>query len=125
MRAFYKLPVAAWDVPPSTPDKPGPQRPGDGVEVSRSGATVYVFSSCDPNPALEAAGGKRLGARLSEFKAADQDRFTVTPVRVAGAEGEEDTVQSVPTWTVKDETAVVGEATLAMLFSGDDPADLL
>jgi hypothetical protein len=146
MRAFYSLPLAAWpDLAvladglvhgePATPEvaalaaRTMPQRPGDCVECGRATKTVYLLSAVDPNPALEAVGGKRLGARLSELTATAAKQFTTTRVRrtVKGADGKAAPVEmAVPSTAVLDGDAVLdGPPALRMLYAGDDPADLL
>lgn len=62
MRAFYRLPLPL-------PDTGLPA----GVELSADGTRCWVLADTDPSPALEAIGGVRLGARLSELTGADLD----------------------------------------------------
>jgi hypothetical protein len=88
MRAFYKLPLAALSKDGQAPD---------AVECGRTAATLYLLSAIEPNPALLALGGTRLGARLHEVPALLRKHFTQSdnPDR------------------------------LRVLFAGDNPADLL
>jgi hypothetical protein len=124
MRAFYRVPVAAWD---ATTDPGTLTRPGDCIECSRTTKSVYVLAPADPHPALDALGATRLGARLSELTATDAKRFTRTPVQVpfTGADGAKGTTEALkPSSEVTATDVVSGPVVLAALFAGDDPADL-
>ena len=128
MRAFYRLAVAAWDLPPATPEAPGPQRPANCIELGRMSTSVYLLSATDPNPALDAAAGVRLGARLSELRAADAKRFTATPVQrtVTAPDGSASPgLVLVPTDALAADDVPAGEPVLRGLFAGDDEAELM
>lgn len=62
MRAFYRCPPAL-----DLSALPGL------VTLTATDAGTWVLSDHDPRPDLEAAGGVRLGARLSDLAGADLD----------------------------------------------------
>lgn len=112
MRAFYTIAAVTWDATEAKPD--------EVVEISRTIATVAIFSAIDPHPALEALGAERLGAKLSELSTTDRRRFTTKTIeRTVGGETE---VLTMPASKVKSGDIVLSEQP-AITFAGDDPAD--
>lgn len=61
MRAFYRLPLPL-------PETGLPA----GVALGETASFVWVLAETDPAAELEALGGVRLGARLSELESPDQ-----------------------------------------------------
>jgi hypothetical protein len=132
MRAFYRVPLAAWPDPVAPSDGLAavtmPQRPGDCIECGRTAKSAYVLAPSDPYPALDALkGAVRLGARLSELTATDAKWFTRTPVQVplTGPDGAKGVTEAFkPSSKVTATDVVCGPPIMAALFAGDDPADL-
>jgi hypothetical protein len=110
MRAFYRIPLPL-------PDTGLPA----GVELSEDATRCWVLADTDPSPALEAIGGVRLGARLSELTGADLDaaawvRVQRTPDPDTGV------LDIVPSAVLPTDTVLV-PATPRTVFAGDAVED--
>ena len=113
MRAFYSLPVTAV---------PAIGLP-EAVELRRNATTLYALSCCDPNPALEQLGARRLGAKLADLTATQRDRVTGTRIRRTDLLTAETDELLVARADVLPTDEVVENEALLVIIAGDEPED--